>query len=178
MVRTYPVYESGTLVMVAESALTARLAANSGVQGFEYVTGPVTGAADLLTMLLSERELKDKLAALGDYDTEGLTKAQLVTAFLRGAGHTAYDRLEITELDVTTGTTTGGDPVEITGTGFSVDSAGTPTVTFGGDAATSIVVVSNTLITCETPAHAAGDVDVVVTNAHGTHTLPEAFTYS
>jgi hypothetical protein len=37
-------------------------------------------------------------------------------------------------------------------------------VTFGGVAATSVVVVNATTITCHTPAHAAATVNVVVTN--------------
>ncbi len=59
------------------------------------------------------------------------------------------------------GTTAGGTSVTITGTGFLPS----PDVTFGGDAATSIVRVSSTEITADTPAHAAGPVDVVVTNS-------------
>jgi sugar lactone lactonase YvrE/PKD repeat protein len=54
----------------------------------------------------------------------------------------------------------------------------TPTVTFGGAAATNITVISATQITCTTSAHAAGAVDVVVTNADGqTATSTGGYTY-
>jgi hypothetical protein len=50
--------------------------------------------------------------------------------------------------------------VTITGTGFVTGA----TVTFGGTAATAVTVVNATTITATTPAHAAGAVNVVVTN--------------
>lgn len=62
----------------------------------------------------------------------------------------------------------------IEGTGFGNGA----TVTFGGTAATSVVVVNQNKITCLTPAHTHGLVDVVVTNADGTTaTLTNGFTY-
>ena len=47
----------------------------------------------------------------------------------------------------------------ITGTNFVAGA----TVTFGGTAATNVVVVSSTTITATTPAHAVGAVTVTVT---------------
>ncbi len=68
----------------------------------------------------------------------------------------------------------GGTAVTIAGTNF-VSGA---TVTFGGTAATNVVVVGGTQITATTPAHAAGAVDVVVTNPDTqTATLSNGFTY-
>jgi hypothetical protein len=58
----------------------------------------------------------------------------------------------------------GGRPVTINGTGFAAGA----TVTFGGTAATSVVVVNSTKITAVTPAHAVGAVNVVVTNTDTT----------
>ena len=60
----------------------------------------------------------------------------------------------------------GGTPVTITGTGF----AGPTTVSFGGNAATSVVVVNSTTITAVSPASTtgAGIVNVTVTDAGGT----------
>jgi hypothetical protein len=55
----------------------------------------------------------------------------------------------------------GGGAVTLTGTGFRAGA----TVTFGGAAATAVVIGSATSITCTTPAHAAGLIDVVVTNS-------------
>jgi hypothetical protein len=54
--------------------------------------------------------------------------------------------------------------VTINGTGFAAGA----TVTFGGTAATSVVVVNSTKITAVTPAHAVGAVNVVVTNTDTT----------
>jgi hypothetical protein len=59
------------------------------------------------------------------------------------------------------GTTAGGTAVTITGTNFVSGAS----VTIGGTAATSITVVSPTQIAATTPAHVAGAVNVVVTNA-------------
>lgn len=68
----------------------------------------------------------------------------------------------------------GGTAVTITGTGFVTGA----TVTFGGQPATSVVVVSGTSITCVTPAHVAGAVDIVVTNPDTQlGTLAAGFTY-
>ena len=58
------------------------------------------------------------------------------------------------------GTVTGGTIVTINGTNFAAGA----TVTFGGTAATNVVVVSPIKINAKTPAHAAGAVDVTVTN--------------
>jgi len=66
----------------------------------------------------------------------------------------------VTDCDPDTGPTAGGTSVTLAGTGFR-DGA---TVTFDGDAADNIVVVDPTEITCDTPAHAKGLVDIIVTN--------------
>ena len=68
----------------------------------------------------------------------------------------------------------GGTTVILTGTGLT----GTTAVTFDGVPATGFVVVSDTEVTVDTPAHAAGLVDVELTtpgrhrNAHGWLRLP------
>jgi hypothetical protein len=58
------------------------------------------------------------------------------------------------------GTVTGGTIVTVNGTNFAAGA----TLTFGGTAATNVVVVSAIKITAKTPAHAAGAVNVTVTN--------------
>lgn len=81
---------------------------------------------------------------------------------------------EITDIDPDEGPEAGGTSVTITGTDFQTGA----TVTIGGNAATSVVVVDPTEITCTTPAGTAGAVDVVVTNPDtGTDTLVGGFTY-
>ncbi len=73
------------------------------------------------------------------------------------------------------GTVTGGNSVTINGTNF-VSGAG---VTFGGTAATNVVVVSAIKITAKTPAHASGAVNVTVTNPDtSSGTLTNGFQYN
>ena len=57
------------------------------------------------------------------------------------------------------GSTAGGTAVTITGTNFAAGA----TATFGGTAATNVVVVNSTTITATTPAGSAGAVTVTVT---------------
>jgi hypothetical protein len=81
--------------------------------------------------------------------------------------------LTVSEISPNTGSTLGVALVRILGTGFQVGA----TVTLDGDA-TSVTVVSSTAITATAPAHAAGTVDVVVTNPGGqSGRLTEGFTY-
>ena len=61
------------------------------------------------------------------------------------------------------GPVSGGTEVVITGASFAVGT----TVTFDGIAATDITVVSDTQITCVSPVHDAGTVNVVVTDPLG-----------
>jgi hypothetical protein len=63
--------------------------------------------------------------------------------------------------------------VTITGTGFT----GATAVKFGGTAATSVVVVSGTSITCKSPVK-TGVVDVIVTTPSGTSTTSSADHYT
>jgi hypothetical protein len=77
----------------------------------------------------------------------------------------------ITNISPNSGPTAGGTTVVITGTELSGG-----TVTFGGLPATC-TVNSPTQITCASPAHAAGPVDVVVTTAVNSATSAGGFTY-
>jgi len=81
----------------------------------------------------------------------------------------------VTSISPNTGTTAGGTPVTITGTGFQSGA----TVTVGGTAATGVTVVSSKSITATTPAHGAGAVDIVVTNTDSqSGTLANGYSYS
>jgi hypothetical protein len=71
------------------------------------------------------------------------------------------------------GPVTGLTNVTITGTNLT----GASLVTFGGTAATNLIVVSATQISATIPAHAAGVVDINITSPNGTATGPGAFTY-
>lgn len=74
----------------------------------------------------------------------------------------------------TIGRATGGDPVTITGSGFT----GATGVTIGGAAATGVTVVNDTTITATTPAGTNGaNASVVVTSASGSNAANALFTY-
>lgn len=73
-----------------------------------------------------------------------------------------------------TGGVAGGTAITVSGTNFAPGA----TVTVGGTAATSIVVVSPTKITAVTPAKTAGTYDVAVTTTGGTATKTGGFTTS
>lgn len=85
-----------------------------------------------------------------------------------------YEVPDLTSISPTSGSTSGGTTVTLTGTNLT----GTTGVTFGGVAATSVTVVDDTEVTCVTPAHSAGAVAVQVTNPAGNDSLAAAFTYS
>jgi hypothetical protein len=73
-----------------------------------------------------------------------------------------------------TGPVGGGTGVTISGSGLT----GSTGVTFGGTAATGFVVSGDSTVTCTSPAHAAGAVDVVVQNPRGNVTVTGGFTYA
>jgi fibronectin type 3 domain-containing protein len=81
----------------------------------------------------------------------------------------------VTGVSPNNGSTAGGTAVTIAGTNFATGA----TVTFGGTAATSVVVVSSVSITATTPAGTAGPVTVSVTNPGAqSGTLANGYTYS
>ena len=82
----------------------------------------------------------------------------------------------VTAISPTSGPTTGGTTVTITGT----DLTGATAVTFGSTPATGVVVASSTSLTAISPAGSAGTVDVTVTTPGGTSATSSAdqFTYT
>src|SRR5262249_20125973 len=81
----------------------------------------------------------------------------------------------VTSVTPSAGVTTGGTAVTITGTNFQNGA----TVTFGGTMATNVAFVDSNTLTATTPAHAAGTVDVTVTNPDtGVGTGTGVFTYA
>ncbi len=85
----------------------------------------------------------------------------------------------ITSVSPTSGLTSGGTSVVITGSGF-LGMSGASAVKFGGVSAASYRVGSPTSITAVAPANAAGKVDIVVTAAGGSSDAGEQaddFTY-
>lgn len=80
----------------------------------------------------------------------------------------------LTSVSPAAGATAGGISVTLTGTNFT----GASTVTFGGNAATDLIVVNGTTITCTTPASLAGPSSVLVTTPGGTNAANTLFTYA
>jgi hypothetical protein len=82
----------------------------------------------------------------------------------------------VSSISPTSGPTTGGTTVTITGAGFT----GATKVAFGTDAATSFNVVSSTLITAVSPPQAAGFHNIYVTTPVGTSApvAADRFTYT
>ncbi len=82
--------------------------------------------------------------------------------------------LAISSISPNSGLVAGGTPVTVTGSGFQSGA----TLSFGGLPANGVNVTSSTQIQAATPAHAAGTVDVQVTNPNGkTGTLAQGFTF-
>lgn len=79
----------------------------------------------------------------------------------------------VTSVSPNRGLPAGGQTVVVTGTGFT-DAIG---ITFGGVDATGVVINSNTQITCVTPAHAIGAVDVIVFVTGSSGTLTNGYSY-
>jgi uncharacterized repeat protein (TIGR01451 family) len=77
-------------------------------------------------------------------------------------------------LTPTAGPIAGGTTVTISGENFV---PGLATVSFGGTAATNVVVLNNTTLTCVAPAHASGAVLVAINGATEVQTLGTGFTY-
>ena len=73
----------------------------------------------------------------------------------------------VTGVSPATGLAAGGTLVTISGVAFT----GATGVTFGGTAATAVVVVNAFTVTCNSPAKAAGTYDVRVTTPKGTSTV-------
>jgi len=90
-----------------------------------------------------------------------------------GYGGTAVPT--VTGVSPNSGTTAGGTTVFITGSGFC---AGVTSVKFGTTASPTVNLLADTLFQVVSPAHAAGTVDVTVTNPAGTSAPSSADQYT
>jgi PKD repeat protein len=107
--------------------------------------------------------------------TVNVTVTNPVATSAQTVPYTWYRALTVTSVTPANGPVAGGTPISIVGTGFTgVLSVG---VKIGGSYGSSLVVVSDTQITVNTPAHAAGLVDVQVTNPRDTQTLVGGYEY-
>lgn len=104
----------------------------------------------------------------------GAQTVVVTTPYGTASGSVTYQTAPtVSAVAPTTRSTAGGQLVSISGTGFSDDA----TVTFGGTSATSVSVVSSTLIRATTPAKSAGAAAVVVTTAGGGSNSSESLTF-
>jgi len=124
---------------------------------------------------------EDKLVtSSGSYNATATTSSsnwvmQMATFRSSGSSPPPNPAATVTAISPISGSANGGTAVTITGTGFLSGAS----VKLGGTAATGVTVVSSTSITATTPAHAAGTVDVVVTNTDGqSGTLMGGYTYT
>ena len=141
------------------------------VAGLTGATSTAVGSAHSCALLASGAVVcwgANPAGQLGDGTyTDRLTPVQV-----NGQGSWIV-RPTVTQVSPSTGLTTGGLPVTLTGTGF----ASGATVMFGGVAAPA-VVSSATAIVATTPPHASGLVGVAVANADGGQsTSTAAFLY-
>jgi len=134
-----------------------------------------------LAGILKENTLGTLLGGIAGYVlSQGVGKAAAaaVTQGLAAAGAAitgggAPTPVILTSLSPTTGPSGGGASVKLVGSGFLIGAK----VTFGGTPAT-VGKITDTTIELTTPQHAAGPVEVVVTNTNGqTAKLPNGFTY-
>ena len=121
--------------------------------------------------------------AAGDQSTALITVTILPPAGSAGGGANGYGNgygsnptpPQVTGLMNNSGSTTGGASVFISGSGFSQATQ----VLFGNMLATSFTVNSDSSISAIAPAHAAGNVDVIVVNTTGASsiTMNDQFCY-
>lgn len=136
----------------------------------------VAKTTETITYVVLQEDLNIR-RPFGQFDTN--PRGDKVTIFCK-AGHrltqSAFDRLflepDVQVINPQAGKA--GDKVQVTGTNLD----GVTGVTVGGVAATAVIVVSSTLVEFTVPAHAAGVVDIVLTDDAGAHTITGGFTYT
>ncbi len=175
---------SDVFTFVAATPTVTSFTPNSGSTGgatsvlitgtnFIGTTGVSIGGVAATSFVINSATQISAVAAAGT----GSGAVTVTTPGGTGTSATVYSYLAppvVTSLDITTGPTTGGTTVVITGTGFT----GTTSVTFGGTAA-AIVSTTDTAITVTTPAMPAGAVTVVVTTSvSSASSATGAYTYT
>jgi len=147
------------------SAISRRSSPHHNQLNLTVAGAPIT-ACDVITLSYTPGSITDD----DDHPLAAFSGQAVTNNVPGGCGPT------FTSITPNEGPTAGGQAVDIIGTNF-VD-GGSFGVTIGGNPATSVVRVSSTEITAVTPAHAAGAVDVVITNNDGQYvTETNAYTY-
>ena len=172
---------SGNSGSASSGSATTRVA-NELIFGANTVaTGNLTAGSNFTPRIVTSPDsdlAEDRtVTTIGTYSaTATLTASgpwvmQMVTLKASGAGSSAPS---ISSVSPSSGSTNGGTVVTITGTNFVAGA----TVTFGGTAASNVTVASSTSIKATTQAHAAGAVNVVVSDSNGSGTLTNGFTFA
>jgi hypothetical protein len=139
--------------------------------GFAPQSVPTQGTIDSYAALA---------ALVGMFSQQALAKLKQIAESVFTTADKGKDQatsatvLKLAALKPTSGPTAGGTVVTLTGTGFSdrIEAR------FGGTPATNLKRMGDTQMQATTPAHAAGAVDVEVSNNAGQNSsLPAAFTY-
>jgi hypothetical protein len=152
---TASVANAGTGATYAWAIVNGTITAGAGTNSVTFTAGAV-GQTDLSVTVTT-------LGGCTDSDAATVAVTPLPPA------------VTVTSVAPNSGSSLGGTIVAITGSGFDPGAS----VTFGGIAATSVLVVDDAHITATTPIHAAGAVAVTVTNTDATTgTLSNGFTYT
>jgi hypothetical protein len=161
----------GTIVSGTAGSASVPDAGAGATYAWSIVNGTINGSAALATVNFTAGApgtltLNVTVTSGAGCSTPGTTNVTVTPA---------PPPVTVTQVNPNNGPFAGGTSVTITGTGFLAGAS----VTFGGNAATSVVVVNSTTITANTPAHAAGAVNVTVTNTDTTSgTLTNGYTYN
>ncbi len=143
-----------------------------------YLTGTTsvkfgaTAATSFTVVSASKITAKVPAHAAGLVDVHVMTPGG--TSLAASADHYTYVAAPaVTKVSPTSGSHLGATTVTVTGTNFTFVSK----VLFGTTPGTSVHVISATQLTVRSPAHAAGTVNIQVTNAGGTSPSVPADTY-
>lgn len=148
-------------------ALTAAVAAN------EAAVAANTTAVEAVVELVKNDADQAAVDAAVTAVTTSTTQVEANTATLDKLVHPSVAPT-VTALSPTSGPAAGGTAVTVTGTGLT----GATAVAFGSAEATSLVVVSDTEVTVDSPAGTDGtSVDVTVTTPVGTSAAGVTFSY-
>ena len=164
---TVSTVDSGTLNASIALSVTGLPAGVSAAFVPAAIPAPGTGSA-VLTLTAAAGASQGTYMAQVVGAAGGITRSTPISLVIEAP-------FSIVSVSPSTGPETGKTAVTISGFGFEHEA----TLTFGGLAATSVVVVDARTITAVTPAHAPGAVDVLVTNEGGSSAVRTGgFTYT
>jgi hypothetical protein len=145
------------------------------VTGSGFASGAIVtfGSAPATGVIVGSATTLSCVAPLGS----GTVNVQVTTPGGTGTDSGAYTYLpapSVSSISPTSGPTTGGTTITVTGTGFV---SGATTVTVGGNAATNVAVANANTLYCTSPAGTSGNASVVVTTSGGASTGSVLFKY-